>query len=348
MRVIIPLSLGILLLTLLLPLLLIPSPVRQEPAGELEPEQDLESEAALLPYMLERSPGAGHLDDGIILRVLVGDEVMELTMAAYLRGVVAAEMPARFHPEALKAQAVAARTYTLHRMLVSPTARHPEAYVCGSYACCKAYHNEEERRARWGESYEHYSQIIANAISATDGLILFYENLPILAAFHSSSYGFTEASGAIWGDLPYLQSVRSFEGAQEVPNYYSSVVLTFSEFREIATAALPAANLPEDNILHWITDISYTDSGRLASLKIGGVALTGAEFRKLFSLRSTAVRFSFDEEGVTIQTGGFGHGVGMSQFGANTMAGLGLGFEAILDWYYTNVSLDSVERLFSP
>ena len=349
MRFIIPLSLFILLISLLLPLLLISSPEFEELREEEETPEAVEAAAVAEPPPLhapEPQAGQGTLDESIMLQVLIGDEVIELSMAAYLRGVVAAEMPARFHPEALKAQAVAARTYTLHRTLIAPTPRHPEAYVCGSYACCKAYHDEARLRERWGADYEHYSAIIAQAIAETDGLILVYENQPILAAFHSSSYGYTEASGAIWGDVPYLQSVRSHEGPSEVPNYYSTTELSYAEFRQIATN-FPGVTLEEGNTPYWIRHVIYTDSGRLGSIEIGGVTLTGPEFRRLFSLRSTAITFTFGDTHMTITTGGYGHGVGMSQFGANTMAELGLGFAAILDWYYTGVNLISAESLFS-
>ena len=351
MRIILPISLLILLLTLLLPLLLVSSPEWEEEGdGEAPEEQDNVHPVRNPPLLLDNqgeNETAGVLDERILLQVLVGEEVQEMTMAAYLQGVVAAEMPARFHPEALKAQAVAARTYTLHRMLVAPTARHPEAYVCGDYACCKAYHNRERLRERWGGNYSRYSEIIARAVAETDGLILSYEGLPILAAFHAASYGFTEASGAIWGEVPYLQSVRTFEGVQEVPGYYTTVKLTFAEFREIALT-FPGVSLPEDKIPYWISNVTRTDSGRIASLNLGGAEVSGAEFRRLFSLRSTAVTFAFDGTHISLTTGGHGHGVGMSQFGANTLAEIGLEFNQILDWYYTGVTLVRVDSLFPP
>jgi len=256
-------------------------------------------------------------------------------------------MPARFHPEALRAQAIAARTYTLHRMFISPSPRHPEADVCGSYACCKAFHPETRLRERWGEHYARYSQIIREAVADTDGIILVYADIPILAAFHSSSYGTTETSSAIWGSVPYLQSVETFEGIYDVPNYYEETRLTFEAFREIALSGIPGTVLHLDDKPHWISDVSYTDSGRLESLKIGGVLVTGAQFRRLFGLRSTAIRFSFEADSMTITTGGYGHGVGMSQFGANTMANSGYSFADILLWYYTNVSFAWMDSVLS-
>ena len=353
-RSIIPISILLLLLALALPLLLIYSPVPALPVmGEGDEPYEEEVEAAAPDGAdhvqnggVSRPGGQGLQDEQLILQVLLDDTVHEMSMAEFLQGAVAAEMPARFHPEALRAQAVAARTYTLHRMLVAPTARHPAAYVCGSYACCKAFHSTERLRERWGASFDYYSAIIAEAVHSTDGVILLYEDQPILAAFHAASYGHTEASGAIWGHVPYLQSVRSFEGAYEVPRFTYTVRLSFDEFRDIARREFPGAVLDTDNIPNWIRAQRHTDSGRIDSLEIGGVTVTGPQFRRAFGLRSTMVRFAFDADGIDIITGGHGHGVGMSQFGANTMATMGLGFEAILHWYYTNVILGDMDSLF--
>jgi len=344
MRLIIPISLVLLLLAILLPILFVgqADPLSPTPPVEIE-----EPEPTPGPDSVDSSLPIGHgQDQALLLQVLVGDEVETMSMQDFLYGAVAAEMPARFHPEALRAQAVAARTYTLHRLLVSPTPRHPMADVCGSYACCKAFHSPARLRERWGESYDHYSQIIRDAVSDTDGLILTYGDMPILAAFHASSSGQTEASGAIWGSVPYLQSVETFENAADVPNYYAESRLTFSAFRETARMGIPDTILDYDAKPYWISDLRYTGSGRVESLNIGGIDLSGADFRRLFGLRSTAIRFSFDAEGITMTTRGHGHGVGMSQFGANTMANLGYSFAEILLWYYTNVNFNLMDTMF--
>jgi len=344
MRLIIPISLVILLLALVLPLIFVHRP---EPLVLQIMERDellAQDQDAVLRAGEPDERDSPLQDEDFVLRILIEDEVHTMSMAEFLRGVVAAEMPARFHPEALKAQAVAARTYALHRMLVAPSPRHPAADVCGSYACCKAFHSPERLRERWGDSFDHYHAIIAEVIRATDGVILLYEARPVLAAFHAASYGFTEASGAIWGDVPYLQSVRTFEGVAEMPRFYETVELCASAFRDAVWRAYPDAVF-EGDISGWITDKQHTDSGRLSSLAVGGVTLTGVEFRRLFGLRSTAVQFAFDAERIAITTGGHGHGVGMSQFGANTMAYLGLDFQAILHWYYTDVVLGQMNAI---
>jgi len=344
MRLIIPTSLVVLLLALLLPLFFVSSPELPAPGGGEWDEPQIEPRPELAP-----TPDAAEIlplqDEVFLLQVLLGDEVRAMSMAEFLQGVVAAEMPARFHPEALRAQAVAARTYTLHRMSEFPAARHPLAYVCGSYACCKAFHSPERLRERWGDRFDYYNSVIADAVRATDGVILLYGGEPILAAFHASSYGYTEASGAIWNSLPYLQSVRTVESEADVPRFRETVEMSFSEFRDVVRREFPGAVLDLDNIPYWITDLRNTDSGRLESLNIGGVRVTGPQFRRLFGLRSTAVRFEFGAEGLAITTGGHGHGVGLSQFGANTLANRGLSYEEILEWYYTNVTIGRMDRL---
>ena len=347
MRFIIPISLAILLLALILPLIFVYRPMPSVPvtAEADEPAVGPQDQDAAARHRGPETYDSPLQDADFILQVLIEGEIHAMSMEELLQGVVAAEMPARFHPEALKAQAVAARTYALHRMLVAPSPRHPRADVCDSYACCKAFHSPERLRERWGDRFAHYRAIIAAAVRATDGMILLYETQPILAAFHAASYGFTETSGAIWGDVPYLQSVRSFEGAAEVPRFYETVEIHFSAFRDTVRAAHPDAALENSNPSDWITNVHHTDSGRLAGLDIGGVTLTGAEFRRLFGLRSTAVQFDFGAEKIAITTGGHGHGVGMSQFGANTMAHMGLDFQAILHWYYTDVVPGRIDDL---
>ena len=341
MRLIIPISLILLLLAILLPILFVGQADLPITPKETEPPELIPS-----PDSVDSSLPIGHgQDEALLLQVLVGDTVETMSMQDFLYGAVAAEMPARFHPEALRAQAIAARTYTLHRLLISPSPRHPTADVCGSYVCCKAFLSPQRLRERWGASYDHYSQIIRNAVSDTDGVILTYGDIPILAAFHAASSGHTEASGAIWGSVPYLQSVETFESAADVPNYYEETRLTFSAFRETALDGIPGAVLDYDQKPYWISNLRYTDSGRVESLNIGGIDLGGADFRRLFGLRSTAIRFSFDADGIAITTRGHGHGVGMSQFGANTMAHMGHSFEEILRWYYTKVNFNLMDAV---
>ncbi len=279
-------------------------------------------------------------DDAMTVRVLVGETVTTMTMSDYLIGVVAAEMPAVFDEEALKAQAVAARTETLYHMR-HESAAHPDADVCDNYACCQAYQDDGALREKWGGDYDTYIKKITDAVRRTDGECLVYQNEPIQAVFHSSSAGKTADSGEVWGtSLPYLVSVTSPETAAQVPNYVSTVTVSLADFKETVLKHYPDAVFPKDRS-RWITDITYTGSGRIDTLKLGGVTVTGPVLRNMFGLRSTAAAIEIDGKNVTFTTTGYGHGVGMSQYGANTLALEGYDYKGILLWYYTGVSFGS-------
>ena len=286
--------------------------------------------------MLAPEPEAA--GDETVITVLCGGELTETTLAEYLPGVVAAEMPASFEPEALKAQAVAARTYILDRA-AHPVDAHPDAAVCGDPGCCCAWIPEEAMRENWGRDFRRNRAKIRAAVRETAGQRLTYEGVPIRAVFHSASAGQTESSEALWGPLPYLVSVDSPETAADVPNYETEVRLTPEALRAAVASAYPELVLPEDPAA-WLGGISTDASGRTAYLTIGGQAIPGAEARALFSLRSTAftVDYALGEFVFTVR--GSGHGVGMSQYGANVMAKGGADYVQILAHYYPGTVLE--------
>jgi stage II sporulation protein D len=161
--------------------------------------------------------------------------------------------------------------------------------------------------------------------------------------FHPSSAGKTEAASAVWSsDLPYLVSVDSPETSADVPNYVSSVTVTTQEFKDTILAAHPDAVFPDDTT-QWLSDIEYTDSDRIHTLRIGGTTVTGSELRSMFSLRSTAISFDISESAITMTSTGYGHGVGMSQYGANVLAESGSTFDEILALYYPGTVLSVLE-----
>ena len=164
-------------------------------------------------------------DAETVIHVLTDGKVQETAMADYLVGVVAAEMPASFEPEALKAQAVAARTYILDHAAHPPEA-HRDAAVCADPGCCCAHITEEEMRENWGGDYRKNLRRIRDAVRETDGQRLTYAGEPIRAVFHSSSGGQTEASAALWGAVPYLVSVPSPETAETVPGFETTVTVS--------------------------------------------------------------------------------------------------------------------------
>ncbi len=269
------------------------------------------------------------------IRLLSGDTVSEISVFDYLTGVVAAEMPVSFEPEALKAQAVAARSY-LQRAIASP--RHEGADICTSAACCQAYLGADELASGWGDSYAQYIEKISAAVSATDGEYLSYDGQPALTAFHSSSDGATEDAAALWSDVPYLKSVSSPETEESVPDFTSRVENSELDFRDTILSLKPEADMTGD-ASGWVGEISRSASGRVASVTIGGISFTGSELRTLFSLRSTDFELEHGGGSFVFTVHGYGHGIGMSQYGANTMARDGASYRDILSHYYPGTFL---------
>ena len=304
-----------------------------------EPSAPEEAAGAAEPAKPERAAAS---DGDTLLRVLHGGAVEEMPMDVYLQGVLRAEMPASFEPEALKAQAIAARTYTLHRMKDGPIGNHPDADACDDISCCKAYKTAEDAAADWGGMALYYEEKLARAVRETDAQVVLYDGEPILAVFFSSAAGHTQNAGAVWQtDLPYLQSVSSPENEELVPNYYSVARFTPDEFRERLLAARPDADLsgaPED----WIGDIERSDAGFVTTLTVGGAALRGNELRTILGLRSPAFTAEADADGLTFRVTGYGHGVGMSQYGANALAKEGLSAREILEHYFTGAHVGTM------
>ena len=279
------------------------------------------------------------LDEQVTLTVWDGETVQEMTVAEYLPGVVRGEMPATFEQEALKAQAVAERTYIYYKVTTGSKPGHPDAAVCTSPDCCSAYTDAQAAAIRWGDKAEEYEAKIQRAVAEPDGQVLLYDGEPILAAFHSSSDGVTAASGDVWvKDLPYLASVESPENDESVPNYYSVKTFTAEEFCHIFTQAYPQAQFAADGE-GWIKEATRNGSGRVETVTIGGVTVEGTQVRSLFGLRSASFTVENTAQEVTFHVTGYGHGVGMSQYGANELARQGKTWQEILHWYYTDVTL---------
>ena len=277
-------------------------------------------------------------DDQTLLIVLRDGETVSVTMAEWLPGVLAAEMPASFEPEALRAQAIAARTYIADRA-AHRTDKHPDADICSDSTCCCAWAPEEALREKWGGDADRNLARIRAAVADTDGQYLVYDGAPIRAVFHSSSAGATEDSAALWGGaLPYLVSVSSPETADDVPNYVSSAEVSADDFRATLLEAYPDCVLPED-ASGWLGETVRDESGRVSTQEIGSLTLTGAQVRSLFSLRSAAFTAAYADGVFHFTVTGYGHGVGMSQYGANVMAKAGSSYADILAHYYPGATL---------
>ena len=308
-------------LILVVVLFALPFLLRQGQDGD--PEATVQEEITL--------PASGHT-----LRVQGNDgQITEMDLNEYLWGVVAAEMPASFSQEALKAQAVAARTYALHR---GPTSNHPDADLCTDYTCCQAWIAKEDALSNWGDNAAFYANKITTAVAETGNQVILYDGQLIDAVFHSSSGDTTQDAVEVWGNsVPYLQSVASPEG-EDVPNYQTEVTMTAQAFQEAFLAVHADAALGEDPAA-WISDVQYTEGGSVHTITIGGVTVTGAQARQIFSLRSATFTVSYAGDTFTFAVTGYGHGVGMSQYGADAMAKEGKTYQEILLHYYTGVTV---------
>ena len=252
--------------------------------------------------------------------------VSEGEMEPYLVGVLLKEMPAFFEEEALKAQAVVARTYA--RKAWEAGGKHGDGSVCTEPSCCQGYCTEEEYYLQGGR--EENVEKVRSAVCATAGQVLTYEGKLIEATYFSCSGGRTEDAVAVWGtDFPYLRAVDS-PGEEEAAYYRSEMTVPKSEIEQKLGVSLDQGVMDE---------VIYTEGGGVDTVCIGGTYFTGVEVRSLLGLRSTA--FSLEEEGenIVITTKGYGHRVGMSQYGADAMAVAGSTYEEILSHYYPGTAL---------
>lgn len=274
--------------------------------------------------------------------------VEEMNIEDYVKGVVAAEMPAAFHIEALKAQAVAARTYAISRTIQYKDG-HPDhrlAPICSGIHC-QAYLSFSQLGEINGESWiENYWPKIEEAVDLTKGLGIFYNGEIIEPLYHSTSGGRTENVKDVFAtELPYLKSVTSpYE--EEAPKFKNTITLTTSEFIEKIKSKYPKVNINKNNLAEKIKLIDKTISGRVKKIALDGIILEGRDLRDLFALNSTNFIISMDKKLniIEIETYGYGHGVGMSQWGANGMGKHGSGFEEILKHYYTGVEIKAIDQ----
>lgn len=301
----------------------------KHPAQETEPDGGAVREQS----------AQGQKDGGVQLAVKNGDAVEIMALDVYLQGVVRGEMPASFELEALKAQAAAERTYIYYQLAAGRKEAHPNADVCTDPSCCNAWLSEEAAREKWGGDFDGWESRIEEAVAATDGQVALYDGQPILAVFHSSSAGKTAGAGDVWsGDMPYLRSVDSPEGEETVPNYYSAAEFTAAEAKALLAQAHPELTFsggPDK----WFGAVEKDESGRVGTVEVCGAPLRGVEVRRIFSLRSACFTIDAAADRVTFRVTGYGHGVGMSQYGANELARQGRTWQEILLWYYADITI---------
>jgi stage II sporulation protein D len=261
--------------------------------------------------------------------VIFGGERKLMDIEAYLIGVVLAEMPALFQLDALKAQAVAARTYTIRRS--GENNRHGDETICTDPSCCQAYIDPVEYIASGGT--QNAVDRVSQAVASTAGEVLVYEGNLITATYFSCAGGITEAAAAVWGqDVPYLQPVIS-PGEENAPVFTDSKSFTIEEFE--AAIGMHLYGDPDS----WFTQVTYTAGGGVETMLIGNIPYRGTTIRSLLGLRSTIFFVSVEDGIITFHTRGFGHRVGMSQYGANAMALAGRDYQQILQYYYQGTEI---------
>lgn len=260
----------------------------------------------------------------------------------YIVGVVMAEMPYTYNAEALKAQAVAAFTYTVNKMenaIKNPdsAADHSGGYVCDDYNHCKAYISKDDAKEKFGASFDSAYSKITDAVSETLGKVITYDGQPINAVFHSISGGITSSAKEIWGsDIAYLQSVDcAFD--KSANGFESTVKLSHDDFSAIFYEQLGVV-LPKD-YSEWFGGITRFDSGTVNKITVAGTEYEGTYIRKLFSLRSANFELEIGDKNVVFTVYGYGHGVGMSQNGANCLANDGKSYLEILKYFYKDVEI---------
>ena len=273
------------------------------------------------------------------------DKVITVDLEEYLCGVVAAEMPAHFPLEALKAQAVASRSYVLDKMVSggNKIEAHKGADICTDSAHCKAWISKEDRFKNWSETdrFKNWNKI-TSAVSETAGEYMTYDGEPITAVFYAISSGTTERAEDVWGsDVPYLQNSDSSLDTN-APGYKSEKVYTKNEFLNKITAEFPDIVLTNDPS-GWYCAETRSSGGAVLSCRIGNKNLKGTDVRRIFSLRSHNYTLSYKNGKFVFDVVGYGHGVGMSQWGAKFYADEGKNYRDILRIYYTGISFAGPE-----
>lgn len=267
------------------------------------------------------------------------DTVCDMDINTYLTGVTAAEMPADFEVEAMKAQAVAARTYLVSHMYDSASGNtaeeHKGAVICTDSTHCQAWVSEQDFKQNRENADEKWDKI-GSAVKDTSGEIITYKNKPISAVFFSTSSGRTENAEDVWGkEIPYLKSVKS-KGDELSPRYESEENFSIEDFKKKAEEKISG--------IDWSSglfgNIERSKAGGIKTIDIGGVTVKGTDFRTIYGLRSTNAEILEKDNNIKISVKGFGHNVGMSQYGANYLASKGEDYKKILKSYYSGVSIE--------
>ncbi|MCS7459982.1 stage II sporulation protein D [Paenibacillus doosanensis] len=275
-------------------------------------------------------------------------KVESIQLEAYIRGVLAAEMPIEFEIEAMKAQAMAARTYIVHRVIEQDFSNMPVsgAWVTDTIAH-QAYVTDEELKERWGPAYQTNSDKLNRAISETRDLILTYQHKPIEATFFSTSNGYTENSEDYWNDyIPYLRSVPSPWDVKLSPRYKDTVTISYKELQS-KLGVRGVVPVSAGGGSGGLKVLETSQGHRIKKITIGSKTFSGREVREKLGLASSQFQWTWKGNDLQITTFGYGHGVGMSQWGANGMAMEGRKADEIVKYFYTGIEIDRASVLLN-
>lgn len=297
-------------------------------AEESEPEssaaaQDVSAEAGEYISVMSSSNG----------------RIQRLGMREYIIGCVAAEMSADYHTEALKAQAVACYTYA--KKTCEQNEKHKDsslgdADITDSSDTHQAYLSEKQRKEKWGERFEEYEKKISAAVDEVSGHYITYGGETVLAVFHAISAGSTQSAESLWGsEIPYLISVES-PGDRLSPDYMSTAKFSESEFKKIAKKCGASLSGEADE---WLTKTERADSGYVTSVTLCGEKIAASKIRDEFGLRSLCFDIAYTGDEFVFTCRGYGHGAGMSQYGADYMARQGFSWKEILEHYYPGTEI---------
>lgn len=278
------------------------------------------------------APPPGKVDNTVTVFNHKTEKCEKLSVKDYLFGVVAAEISPTLEVETIKAQTVAAYTFLLYKTQKN---KGEDYDITTDSSIDQAYLSKAEIKEKWGENAENYEKKLNDCLSAVEGIYISYDNSPIFAAYHAVSSGKTESCESVWGNkLPYLVETESL-GDLLSPDYLSEKKVTADEFK---TAFSSICKLPE-NAQNYIGEITRTASGGVKTIAVGDTVLSGGEFRKALNLRSANFDVKFSDNSFLFTVRGYGHGVGLSQCGAEYMAKQGSTFSEILSWYYKGCTL---------
>ncbi|MBM7645355.1 stage II sporulation protein D [Scopulibacillus daqui] len=265
------------------------------------------------------------------------NKVESLPLHDYLVGVVSSEMPADFDIEALKAQALTARTYIVGHLLAKDSIHLPKGAEVTDTTMDQAFEDRSDLKRLWGPDYDRKIKKIDKAVSDTAGQILTYDGKPITASFFSTSNGYTENAEDYWNrPYPYLKSVPS-PWDKNSPKYKTKTTITVGALESELNVAIPNQNGKVGQVLQ------ITPGHRVGKIKIGNKIFTGRQVREKLKLNSSDFTMVRDGDSINVETKGYGHGVGMSQYGANGMAKEGKSYKDIVAYYYRGVKISSME-----